>query len=162
MKKGLLKLVILHFPPENYLIRLNIEIKVIFIKVLSYNRCKHFLYMKKIILFLFAVSFLFQSCFSYREIEKTDNLNQIGWNYKVKSEGKSFTGKLISQNDSIIKLNNGFNEKEFKISEIDKIERKKFSVLKTLGLAIGIPAVLVGVIIATYDVKVNAAPSSPN
>lgn len=118
--------------------------------------------MKNIFLVLVVFSFLFPSCFSYREVEKNDSSKQIGLNYKVRSNGKSYTGKLVSFNDSIITFNNGFKDNEFKISDIQKIQRKKFSILKTVGFTVGVPVFVAGVFVATSDINVNVAPTSPN
>lgn len=107
--------------------------------------------LKKQILLYLSCIFLFQSCYSYREIDKNNNSKKIGNTYSVRINKSNYKGKLLVFNDSIVTLKKGVTEKEFKISEISKFKQRKFSVVKTILLPIGISAAIVGLFLATYD-----------
>lgn len=104
---------------------------------------------------LLSLTFLFQSCFSCREMKKNSDNLKVGEKYKVQVGSKNYIGNLVSFNDSEIKIKKGKIENEIKILEINKIKNRKFIILKTLGYSTGILVV----IIAVFSVRNN--PSIP-
>lgn len=112
-------------------------------------------YKKTGVLFLLSLTFLFQSCFSCREMKKNSDNLKVGEKYKVQVGSKNYIGNLVSFNDSEIKIKKGKIENEIKILEINKIKNRKFIILKTLGYSTGILVV----IIAVFSVRNN--PSIP-
>ena len=87
--------------------------------------------MKKIIFFL-AIGILFQSCFSYKAVENNSSQYEIGKTYKLKQGKKSEKVKIISKTDSTIVVNHKFEEKEISFQAISKVEKRKFSIVKTV------------------------------
>ena len=110
---------------------------------------------------LLSITFLFQSCFSYQEIDKNSNSKKIGEKYKIKVGAQSYKGNLVAFNDSIVHIKNGNAENEFKISEINKLQKRKFSILKTLGYSTGIVVVIVALFSLTYSPSISVG-NSPN
>ena len=101
--------------------------------------------MKTSIIYLLAISFLFQSCYTYRAIDLKDTSLVIGKNYKIRQDTKFVKSKLELVNDSTIMVMEGNIQKDIPISKIKEIKESKFSTLKTVGLVSGIG--LVGVVI---------------
>jgi len=119
--------------------------------------------MKKIIALLITVSFLLQSCYSYKTIDKNKTSKKIGNIYKIKSNIKQFKGKLISYNDSLATLKVGIREMKFKISEIEILKERKISVAKTIILSTTLTVVgIIGGFVLTYDGPKMGPINSPN
>jgi hypothetical protein len=102
--------------------------------------------MKTSILYLIIISFLFQSCYTYRTIDLKDSSLVVGKNYKIRQDIKFVKSKLELVNDSTITVMEGNIHNDIPISKIKEIKESKFSALKTVGLVLGIGLVLVGVI----------------
>lgn len=68
--------------------------------------------MKKIIVFLIAISFLFQSCYSYKSINPTTAYLKNGRIYKIKQQTGFEKVKLKSFTDSTMTVINGKIEKK--------------------------------------------------
>ena len=104
--------------------------------------------MKKIIL-LILISFIFQSCFSYRSLD----YNKIAIEKKQKFEiekldSSKLTGRLVSKNDESITLKNNRGIQTVEKSDIQQIKVRKFSILKLAGGVVGTYAAVVLVIVA--------------
>ncbi|MDR6845926.1 hypothetical protein [Flavobacterium granuli] len=111
--------------------------------------------MKIAIIYLIIISFLFQSCYSYKTIDLKDSSLVVGKNYKIRQDTKFVKSKLELVNDSTITVKEGKIRKDVSISKIKEIKESKFSTLKTVGLVLGIGLVIVGVIgvsvVDSYD-----------
>jgi len=101
--------------------------------------------MKTSVIYLIIISFLFQSCYTYRVIDLKDRPLVVGKNYKIRQDTKFVKSKLEIVNDSTIKVMEGNTQKDISISKIKEIKESKFSTLKTVGLLLGVG--LVGVVI---------------
>jgi predicted small secreted protein len=87
--------------------------------------------MKKSIIYILLVSFLLQSCFSYRVIDKNSDL-AIGKKYKIKQSNKYEKVRLLASTDSTITVSNNKNiENTIAKNNIKVIKKRKFSVGKT-------------------------------
>lgn len=119
--------------------------------------------MKKLIVLVVLVSFLVQSCFSYRTIDKQLTSKKVGKMHKVKIGNKYYKGKLMSFNDSITTFKVGKSEMSIKNSEIDQLKVREFSVVKTIVFTTTmLLAVVVVSYIASSKVNVPISPTSPN
>ena len=109
--------------------------------------------MKKLIT-LFAAAFLFQSCFSSRSVSQYDQNLQLEKRYRIETAKKTYRdARLKSANDSTLTVL-AYNETvELRRSDIKKMKRRKFSVVKTIAYPVGTVAVIVGVFAATYDLE---------
>jgi hypothetical protein len=107
--------------------------------------------MKKSLIYLILFSFLLQSCYSYRRIDITKKPLVEGKKYKIKQLGKFEKIRLKSQTDSTITVIE--NKKEIQIlkNEIEDIKVKRFSVLKTILLPVGIVVVAAGAIVVAFS-----------
>ena len=103
--------------------------------------------MKKVLILLFAVSILFQSCYSYKSINKNNDL-EIGEIYKIKQDNYFEKVKLLAINDSVLTFKDGRDEVEIPKSKILEIKERDFSVGKTVLGIIGIGLITVATIIA--------------
>tara|TARA_B100000963_G_scaffold328616_1_gene317339 strand:- start:21443 stop:21781 length:339 start_codon:yes stop_codon:yes gene_type:complete len=87
--------------------------------------------MKKII-YIFAFSILFQSCFSYKTVEYNNIDTEKKQTFIIKKENRTkIKGKLVSKDDNkIIISKRGENQTVVK-ENIEEIRVKKFSVIRT-------------------------------
>ena len=108
--------------------------------------------MKKFLLFI-SVAILFQSCYSYKAIENISSQYEIGKTYKVKQGKKSEKVKIISKTDSTLVVNHKFEEKEISLQAISKVEKRKFSIAKTLILPPLTFAILIGILASGVQVR---------
>jgi hypothetical protein len=123
--------------------------------------------MKKTIILLVSISFMLQSCYSYKTIDiKQTSLITVGKIYKIKQNGNYLKGKLISSNDTLLKIKVGDSVKPIAITEIEEIRKKKFSVGKTVGLSsaitVGTIVTVVAVFALTYSGPSTGSVQSPN
>jgi hypothetical protein len=102
--------------------------------------------MKTSIIYLIVISFLFQSCYTYRTIDLKDTSLVVGKNYKIRQDTKFVKSKLNSVNDSTITVLEDYTYKSISISKIKEIQEGKISTLKTVGLILGVGLVVVGII----------------
>lgn len=101
--------------------------------------------MKTSIIYLIVISFLFQSCYTYRAIDLKDTPLVVGKNYKIRQDTKFVKSKLELVNDSIIMVAEGNVVRDIPISEIKEIREAKFSTLKTVGLVLGVGLIAAGI-----------------
>jgi len=107
---------------------------------------KFFNKFNKIIASLLISVFFCCSCTSYKAIREDTNDFRIslvaGDEIKVtKSDGKVLRLRYVEITDEIL-ITQYFN---IPLDQITKIEKRKFSVLKTTGLIIGVPLLIIGV-----------------
>lgn len=100
--------------------------------------------MKNRIICLFLISVLLQSCYSYKNIDFKNSTLKEGKVYKINRGGTLLKSKLISSNDTILKVQLNKEEKQIPIVEIKEMKERKFSILKTVGL---VPIIYTGITI---------------
>ena len=105
--------------------------------------------MRKLFL-LVAISFLLQSCFSYR-IDTKPNEMIVGKKYKIQRGNKSSKVLVKSINDSTVVVKKNWEEKQIPLKEITQAKKRKFSVIKTIALPTTIAVVAVGIFALTYS-----------
>ena len=104
--------------------------------------------MQKAVAFIILLSFLFQSCYSYKVIDKNSTL-AIEKKYKIKQGTKYEKVLLLSSTDSSITVKNHKNlQNTIPKKEIQTIKKRRFSVAKTALLLLGIAAVAVVTLVA--------------
>ena len=95
--------------------------------------------MKKL-LFLLSFSILFQSCYSYKSIDysaiEIDKKLQLE---VLRLNKTSVKGRLVSKNEKTIILQTKNGQGEIPMEEVYNVKVKEFSLLKTVGLTVGIP-----------------------
>lgn len=94
--------------------------------------------MKNGLILAIALSILLHSCYSYKSIDLRKTTLVVGKKYKIKVNKKFVKVKLISFNDSIANFQSGNTEKQIKLSEIQKLKKRKFSASKTVLLPVSI------------------------
>lgn len=94
--------------------------------------------MKNTILYLLVVSFMLQSCYTYKAVSIKETPLIVGKNYKIREVDKFVKSKLQSANDSVITVMEGNVQKNIYTANIKEIKVQKFSTLKTVGLTVGI------------------------
>jgi len=112
--------------------------------------------MRKIV-YLFAFSILFQSCFSYKIVEYDNIDTQKKQTLRVEKHDRTkIKGKLVSKDDKKIILNKSGENQTVLKENIDEVRIKKFSIIRTAVGAAGtyaatlvIGAVVLLVLIAT-------------
>ena len=88
--------------------------------------------MKKII-YIFAFSVLFQSCFSYRTVNYSEISNDKKQKVEIETLDRTkFSGQLVSIDDKSITLENNGIEQKVLMNDIYEIKIKKFSIFKSL------------------------------
>lgn len=102
--------------------------------------------MKTSIIYLIVISFLFQSCYTYRTIDLKDTSLVVGKHYKIRQDTKFVKSKLNAVNDSTITVLEDYTYKSISIAKIKEIQEGKISTLKTVGLILGVGLVVVGII----------------
>lgn len=98
--------------------------------------------MKNSLIYLFVVSLILQSCFSYKTVDLNQNPLTLGKIYKIKTEDKFIKAILKAKTDSTLKFIINKNERHIFSTNIKEIKVKKFSDLKTIGFAVGTIGVL--------------------
>ena len=91
--------------------------------------------MKKLFL-LFLISFLFQSCFSYKSVNFNDIKNEKKQKFEVsKLDKTNIKGRLVSIDENVMILENRNGNQTINENEIYDVKVRKFSIIK---LATGI------------------------
>ena len=91
--------------------------------------------MKKLIILL-LISFLFQSCFSYKSVNFKDIRNDKKQKFEVsKLDKTNIKGRLVSIDENVMILENRNGNQTINENEIYDVKVRKFSILK---LATGI------------------------
>jgi hypothetical protein len=117
------------------------------------------MFMKKIFLLL-AMLVLLQSCFSYKAMDNDPSKMEAGKTYKIYHNHKFTKVVFKSITDSSAIVLKGRKERKIPLNEIAVIEKRKFSVVKTVALAL--PLILVISYIADPEINVGVGGSSPN
>lgn len=91
--------------------------------------------MKKLFL-LFLISFLFQSCFSYKSVNFNDIKNEKKQKFEVsKLDKTNIKGRLVSIDENVMIIENRNGNQTINENEIYDVKVRKFSIIK---LATGI------------------------
>jgi uncharacterized protein YcfL len=91
--------------------------------------------MKKLFL-LFLISFLFQSCFSYKSVNFNDIKNEKKQKFQVsKLDKTNIKGRLVSIDENVMIIENRNGNQTINENEIYDVKVRKFSIIK---LATGI------------------------
>jgi hypothetical protein len=91
--------------------------------------------MKKLIILL-LISFLFQSCFSYKSVNFKDIRNDTKQKFEVsKLDKTNIKGRLVSIDENVMILENRKGSQTINENEIYDVKVRKFSIIK---LATGI------------------------
>lgn len=107
--------------------------------------------MKKSIIYILLFSFLLQSCYSYRLVDKNSKL-VIGKKYKIKQSNKYQKIRLLSSTDSTITVRNNKNiETTITKNDIKTLKKRRFSITKTALLPVGVAAVGIFTILAVGE-----------
>ena len=94
--------------------------------------------MNKRFISIIALSFLIQSCYSYKSIDLKKTSLAVGKKYKIQQNNKFIKVELIGLNYSIANFKTKDDEKQINLSELQKLKERKFSVTKTVLLPISI------------------------
>tara|TARA_B100000401_G_scaffold221875_1_gene150082 strand:+ start:370 stop:732 length:363 start_codon:yes stop_codon:yes gene_type:complete len=87
--------------------------------------------MKKII-YIFAFSILFQSCFSYKTIEYSNIDTEKKQTLRIKKDDRTkINGKLVSKDDNKIIISKSGENQTVLQENIVEIRIKKFSIIRT-------------------------------
>ena len=95
--------------------------------------------MKKL-LFLLSFSILFQSCYSYKSIDySTIEIDKYQILEVLRLNKTSVKGRLVSKNEKTIILQTKNGKGTIPMEEVYNVKVREFSLLKTVGLTVGIP-----------------------
>ena len=108
--------------------------------------------MRKIIAFI-SISLLFQSCFSYKAVENNVSQYEVGKHYKIQHDNKTKKVTIVNKTDSLLVVNHKFQEEAIGINSIERVQKRKFSYLKTLILPLVTFALLIGILATSVKVK---------
>ena len=93
--------------------------------------------MKKII-YIFAFSILFQSCFSYRAVEYNNIDTEKKQTLRIQKDDRTkIKGKLVSKDDNKIIISKSGENQTVMQENIEEIRVKKFSIIRTAVGAAG-------------------------
>ena len=93
--------------------------------------------MKKII-YIFAFSILFQSCFSYRAVEYNNIDTEKKQTLRIQKDDRTkIKGKLVSKDDNKIIISKSGENQTVLQENIEEIRVKKFSIIRTAVGAAG-------------------------
>jgi hypothetical protein len=102
--------------------------------------------MRKTIIYLLVISFLLQSCYTYKTVELNNTQLVVGKEYKITQEYKTETAMLMDVNDSLVCVTDYKNEKGIPISSIKKMERRKPTFVTVIGEGLLAVAIVAGMI----------------
>lgn len=103
--------------------------------------------MKNTFVYLIIISFMLQSCNTYKAIDLKETQLIVSKEYKITQGNKTEIVKLISVNHSLIVVSVDKSEKNISISNIKKIEEQKPSLIAMIGAGL-----LIGVIWLTIEI----------
>ncbi|MGC4040760.1 MAG: hypothetical protein QM710_08270 [Flavobacterium sp.] len=107
--------------------------------------------MKKLSL-LFAIAFLLQSCFSYKTIENDPSRMETGEKYQIGRNNKNHKITFNSLTDSsIIVTKRNLTKEEIPIKEITSIQKRKFSIIKTIAFPTAVVVAITGLFALSYN-----------
>ena len=117
--------------------------------------------MKKILILLVVIQIVLQSCHTYKTVNNQELQN--GKTYKIVVDNKKLKVKLNQATDSTIVVTHKNEEKIIAKSEIKEIKKRKFSILKTIALPVGIVVGFVGLVaISDPEIGGGATMNFPN
>ncbi len=90
--------------------------------------------MSKIYILLLSISFLLQSCYSYKTVDLKSSKLVAEKQYKINANNKITKGKLLNANDTSLVFRTVYKEKTILFKDIKTIKKRKFSVVKTVAL----------------------------
>ena len=108
--------------------------------------------MKNSIIYFLVISFLLQSCYTYKAVDLKNTQLIVGENYKITYQETTETAKLMVVNDSVITVLVDNAEKDISVSNIREIKKRYSAVLSTFGLLIGVTLIVGGAVIVS-DLK---------
>jgi uncharacterized protein YcfL len=100
---------------------------------------------KKSIVYIFLISFLLQSCYSYKNIDLNKDSLLVGKKYKIKGDNKFIKASLVVLNDSIANFKIGREEKQVSLVKIKEIKVRKVDPVKIASLVV-FPLIIVLII----------------
>lgn len=113
---------------------------------------------------LLVLCLLFQSCFSYRKIDIANDQITLEKKYKlwtIEGEKKKLIIKDIDDTNLF-----GASQKEqniiIPITDIDIIKKRKFSIIKTIGLPVLITGGLFALFLTSFQLNINIGSPSYN
>lgn len=107
--------------------------------------------MKKLSLLL-AIVFLFQGCYSYKNMDNDPSKMEPGKKYKIERNHKTYKVTFNNLTDkSVLVTRKNWTKEEIPINEITSIRKRKFSVVKTVALPVTIAATATGLFLLTYS-----------
>jgi len=99
--------------------------------------------MKKLILLL-LISFLFQSCYSYKSVSFDDIKNEKKQKFEVsKLDKTNIKGRLVSIDENVMILENRNGNQTISENEIYDVKVRKFSIIKLATGVVGTYGALV-------------------
>ena len=104
--------------------------------------------MKKLLLLL-LISFLFQSCYSYKSVSFDDIKNEKKQKFEVsKLDKTNIKGRLVSIDENVMILENRNGYETINENEIYDVKVRKFSILKSATGIVGTygALVLIGIV----------------
>jgi len=107
--------------------------------------------MKNSIIYLLVISFLLQSCYSYKTISLKESQLITGKIYKIEQGDKFVKAKLKTVNDSVITVEEGNVEYSLYVKNIKEIKEREFSPLKTVGLSVGLTLSFLALIVVAIE-----------
>jgi hypothetical protein len=114
--------------------------------------------MKKAIIISLVISFLLQSCFSYKNLNLKEKQLIVGKEYKIMQNGKFVKTKLLTLNDSIANFKIGKDKKDIKVSDIKDVKIRKISIVKTILFTLGFTTAITTIVLANSIGKADYSP----
>lgn len=107
----------------------------------------------RIALFLSAILFLFQSCYTYKSFDNSPDRMIVGKTYKIQRNGSKKFEKITIKgfSDSSAVVTQRFEAKKIPLSEISKVKSRKFSVVKTVLYPVAAVTAIAGLFALTYN-----------
>lgn len=102
------------------------------------------------IIILLIIPLLLQSCFSYKTLDNDTSKMEAGKTYKIERNHKYLKVVFNATKDSAILVSKNFEEQQIPIQDITSIKKRKFSIIKTLLLPLGIITAVIGLFVLNY------------
>ena len=100
---------------------------------------------------LLISAILLQSCYSYKVVENNSSQYEVGKSYRVHQDKESEIIRIISKTDSTLIVWSDFETKSIALDPFSKVEKKKFSIVKTVLLPVSIITSLVLLFAISYS-----------
>lgn len=98
------------------------------------------------LLILACLALFCQSCFTYKNVDKSKHEFDIGGRYKIKQHDKTMRARLLSETDSTLLVSYRNDTVIVKKADIKELKAGKFSWLKTVLFPVGVVAAAVAVL----------------